>query len=144
MKKGSVITAIAVVLAAVLAAAFAVLLAFSLWTRFQPKPTAYPDTVWVSEDGAFVLTVGKYNEDTYQCDAELSYTAPDGSVTVYTVSDGVQSVIGVLRGDGTADSWLRVKCNADSFTARINRTAEMEYSGEYGKGEKVKFGREGE
>ena len=126
MKKGSVITAIAVVLAAVLAAAFAVLLAFSLWTRFQPKPTAYPD-----------------NEDTYQCDAELSYTAPDGSVTVYTVSDGVQSVIGVLRGDGTADSWLRVKCNADSFTARINRTAEMEYSGEYGKGEKVKFGREG-
>ena len=141
MTKEKVLTAAGAVISAVLAAALAVLLALSLKTQFAPKPTQYPDSVWVSEDGAFTLTVGKYNGDKYQCDSELSYTSSDGTVSVYTVSDGEHSVIGVYQDIKNADSWLRISCSSESFTARVNRTASLAYSEAYEKAQKLTFNR---
>lgn len=141
MNKGRIVTVLTVVLVAVFVTALAVLLVFSLRTQFSPKPTQYPDSVWVSEDGAFTLTVGEYNDETYQCDAVLKYTSSDGGEFTYTVSDGAYSVIGVYSDVNNADSWLRVKCNAESFTARINRTASLEYSNDYEKAQKIVFKR---
>lgn len=141
MKKENVYTAIAVVAAAVAAITLAVLLIFSLRTEFSPKPTQYPNTEWVSEDGAFRLSVGEYDNDTYQCRAVLVYTAPDGVETSYTVSDGAHSVVGVYISENDIDEWLRVKCNKDGFTVRVNRTADFEYSGAYDKNSLLKFNR---
>ena len=141
MTKSKVFTAVCVVLVTALVAVIAVLLVLSLRTQFSPKPTQYPDSVWISEDGAFTLTVGEYNEDTYQCDSVLTYVSPDGETTEYIVSDGAHSVIGVYTEVRNADSWLRVKCDSESFTARINRTASLEYSSYYEKAEKVTFNR---
>lgn len=141
MKHGRIITAVGVLLAAAAAAGLAALLIMSLVTEFSPKPTRFANTEWVSEDGAFTLTVGEYDEDSYQCRAELVYTAPDGTTSSYTVADGAHSIIGVYSSEDNIDKWLRVKCNGDAFTARVNRTAELEYSGAYEKNEKVTFNR---
>ncbi len=140
MKKHDVITAVIIVLVAALVITIASLLVMSLIVQFSPKPTQYPNTVWVSDDGAFTLTVGEYNSETYQCDAELVYSN-GGEEYRYTVSDGANSIIGVYASENNIDRWLRVKCNSDGFTARVNRTAELEYSGSYEKNQKVRFSR---
>lgn len=141
MKKENVFTAVVVVIAAIVLAGLAFLLVMSLRTEFLPKPTQYPNTEWVSEDGAFRLNVGEYDSETYQCRAELVYTSPDGTETTYTVSDGAHSVIGVYISESDIDKWLRVKCSAEEFTVRVNRTTSLEYSGAYGKNSKVTFRR---
>lgn len=142
MKKA--ITAIIVAAAAALAAAFAIMLAGSLINRFSPLPTEYENSVWVSEDGAFTLTVGEYDENTYQCPAEIVYRSPSGKEAAYSAVGAELGVISVYEDPSLTDDWLRVKCDESSFTARINRTASLAYAEDYEKNQEIKFRRAGD
>ena len=127
-----------VIIAAALVLALAGLLIGSLVTQFSPKPTEFENTMWESEDGHFRLYVYEYDPETLQCRAELVYNDGEQKFT-YVVSDAPYGVLGVYTSVDDIDEWLRVKCTSRKFTARINRTASLEYASAYGKNEKLTF-----
>ena len=139
MKK--VFPIIAAAIAAVLVLTFAGLLVGGLITTFSTKPTQYENSLWWSEDHRFSLHVYEYDPQTLQCRAELTFKSDDGNKYTYTVADGAYGVIGVYTSTDEIDEWLRIRCRDGGFTVRINRTAELEYSSVYQKGEKVRFNR---
>lgn len=141
MNKGKILTAIGVVFAAALAMTLAVLLVLSLKTQFSPKPTEYPNSEWISEDGRMKLSVGEYDSEVYQCRAVLNITDGEGNTASYEVSDGGRSMLYLLEGDTAKDRWARVKCNKDSFTVRVNNIDGSVCASIYEKGEKVVFNR---
>ena len=114
------------------------LLVGSLFMQSMPKPTEFENTMWESEDERFRLYVYEYDPETLQCRAELVYRDGEQEYT-YTVSDAPYGVIGVYISESDIDEWLRVKCTSKKFTARINRTAHLQYSDAYGENEKVTF-----
>ena len=140
MRKENVYTAVVIAIAAVIAVSLVALLVGALRTQFSPKPTEFPGTEWVSEDGAFRLTVGEYDNETYQCAAVLTYSGKGGEYA-YTVADAPYSGLYVYEVKDEYDNWLRVRCCNDYFTVRINRRGGLVYSSEYDSGELIRFDR---
>lgn len=141
MKKGDILAAFFILLAAAVAVAMGVGLVVGLRNQFTPKPIQYKNSVWQSEDGAFTLEVGEYSQITYECECRLTYTDPQGETYTYSVCDQPYGAMAVYISESEVDSWQRMSCNEKGFTVRLRLNAALQYSDSYGKSEKIKFTR---
>ncbi len=117
------------------AVALVTLLTMSLFSAFSHMPTDYENTVWLSEDGAFTLTVGEYDKNELMCRSEITYNG--AAYEVYSEQNGALTV----SGDGGSDTWLRKSCNKDGCVLVINRSGALGYSGDYPASAEVRFSR---